>query len=463
MIGRWLVAGMSPILSSDHNGLPTRLTSLEDLKSLARTLSLSIEASEDISILSESVRLGDLVASNSLAVHPMEGCDGDSEGRPGELTIRRYERFGAGGAALLWWEAIAVIGEARANPRQLWLNEKSRDSFAALIERTRAVAAEKHGSDHRPIFVAQLTHSGRYSRPLGKPEPLAPQPNPYRDAKLSLPPDWPVLTDEYLDRLEDAYVEAARLAFDVGFDAVDIKSCHGYLINDLLACHTRPGKYGGSFENRTRFLLDIIDRIHTELGQDKTVVTRLGICDATPYPYGWGVDREDCTRADLAEPKKLVALLASRNVPLINVTMGDPQYNPHCVRPFNRSADGSTSSPEHPLVGVCRLLDLTAEIQREFPDLPVVGSGYSWLGVLMPNVAAAGKSAGRTTFVGAGRLAFAYPDFASDILTRGRLDADKVCIACGACTQIMRDGCMTGCVVRDSEVYGPIYKQGRAR
>ena len=449
-----------------------QLGTIEDLKRLADKLRLRIDAIEDVSILAQPVQAGSLLIPNSLAVHPMEGCDGDSQGRPARLTRRRYARFAAGAAGLVWVEATAVIGEARANPRQLWLNENSKESFAAMVKMIRQVAAESMGPKHKPVVVLQLTHSGRYSRPGQAPNPLIPQRDPYRDplipqlkpdtkAKSTIPDDWPVLTDEYLDKLQDSYVEAARMAFEVGFDAVDVKSCHGYLINELFACHHRKGKYGGSFENRTRFLLEVIDKIRKELGEDVPVATRLGIYDAIPYPYGWGVDKDDYTRPDLTEPTKLIALLRQRGVKLINITAANPYYNPHVGRPFNEPIVGGYEEPEHPLVGVARLITLTAEIQKQFPDIAIVGTGYSWLRTLFANVAAAGKTNGLVTLSGAGRMAFAYPDFAKDVLNCGRMFPEKVCVACSACTQIMRDRGMTGCVVRDNSVYGPIFERGR--
>lgn len=448
-----------------------QLNSIENLTSLADTLGISIDASPDISCLAEPLHVAGLDIPNSLAVHPMEGCDGDSDGRPQALTFRRYERFASGGAGLIWAEAIAVAPEGRANPRQLWLHRCTADSFAALIRRARH-AAEAHDPAHNPVIVAQLTHSGRYSKPRGLSEPLIPQHDPYRDplspqqtpdprTPPKLPADWPVITDDYLDNLQDAYVEAARIAFDVGFDAVDIKSCHGYLINELFACRRRPGKYGGSFANRTRFLLEVIDKIRAELGPDKPVFARLGVYDAVPYPYGWAVDRDDYTKPDLTEPKQLISLLHDRGVRAINITIANPYYNPHIGRPFNEPIAGGYDSPEHPLKGVTRLIDLTAQLQQAFPQIAFVGTGYSWLRTLMPNVAAAAKALHKASIIGAGRLAFAYPDFAHDIITKSKLAPDKVCVACSACTQIMRDGGRTGCVVRDNKVYGPIFKKGR--
>lgn len=435
-------------------------------------MGVSVDAIEDVSTLARPVELDGLTIPNSLAVHPMEGCDGDAQGRPDDLTVRRYERFAAGGAGLIWAEAIAVVEEARANPRQLWLHEGSKEAFRAMVRRARDKAVLANGSAHRPVIVAQLTHSGRYSKPGPAPrpiiaqrdpyrDPMAPQPKPDTNRMSRIPDDWPIVTDEYLDQLQDAYVEAARIAFEVGFDAVDIKSCHGYLINELLACHNRPGKYGGSFENRTRFLLAVIDRIRAELGEKTQIATRLGIYDAIPYPCGWGVDRDDYTKPDLTEPKKLIALLRQRGVRLINITIANPYYNPHVGRPFNEPIVGGYPEPEHPLAGVARLIDLTARIQKEFPDIAFVGTGYSWLRTLFANVGAASKAKGLVTLVGAGRMGFAYPDFARDIINDRRMYPEKVCVACSACTQIMRDGGRAGCVVRDNEVYGPIFRHGR--
>ncbi len=449
-----------------------QISSINDLKRLGERLNVSVEAVEDVSILAETVQAGYLTIPNSLAIHPMEGCDGDSQGRPGELTLRRYKRFAAGGAGLLWAEATAVVPEGRANPRQLWINEKNKDSFAAMVKMIRQTAAESIGAGHKPVIVLQLTHSGRYSKPEGVAYPMIPQRDPYRDAlipqqppnpkaKSRIPDDWPLVTDEYLDELQQAYVDAARIAFEVGFDAVDVKSCHGYLINELLASRNRKGKYGGSFENRTRFLLEVIDKIHKELGDDKPVVTRLGIYDAIPYPYGWGVDKDDYTKPDLTEPKKLIALLQKRGIKLIDITIANPYYNPHVGRPFNEPIIGGYEEPEHPLVGVARLINLTGEIQKEFPDIAFVGTGYSWLRTLFANVAAANKKNSLVTLAGGGRMSFAYPDFAKDIIKTGRMYPEKVCVACSACTQIMRDSGMTGCVVRDNKVYGPIFEHGR--
>ncbi len=448
-----------------------RLDSIAELIELGEQIGSPVELIPDVSILAQSVSVGSLRIPNSLAVQPMEGCDGEPDGRPGKLTVRRYERFASGGAGLVWMEAIAVVPEGRANPRQLWLNADSRHSFAEMVRMMRDRASESMGSDFRPLIVAQLTHSGRYSKPDGIARPMIPVRDPYRDPMTPeplpttsrssrIPDNHPLITDDELDRLQSAYVRAAELAFEAGFDAVDIKSCHGYLINELLAAHTRKGKYGGSFENRTRFLLEVIERIRKELGE-VAITTRMGVHDRIPYPYGWAVDPEDYTRPDLSEPKRLITELVRHGVRMVNITVANPYYNPHVNRPFNEPVCGGYPQPEHPLTGVKRMIDLAGEIQSAFPDVAIIGSGYSWLRQMMPYAAAASKYHGLTTLVGVGRMAFAYPDFAKDILRNGQLDSERVCLGCSACTQIMRDGGRTGCVVRDARVYGPIFRRGR--
>ena len=453
------------------NSWKYRLSGIDEFKSLCNDVGVNIDISDDVSCLAKTVHAGHLVMPNALAVHPMEGADGDNDGNPGPLTCRRYKRFAAGGAGLIWAEAIAVVKEGRANRRQLWLHEGSKDAFARMVTQMRQAAAESMGADHKPVIVAQLTHSGRYSKPEGIAAPLVPQRDPYRDSLVPEPKptvdkdskvdDSCVITDEYLDNLQLEYVKAAKLAYEAGFDAVDIKSCHGYLVNEILASRNREGKYGGSFENRTRFVLEVIDKIKAELGDKLGVCLRLGFYDAIPYPYGWGVDEREYKKPDLTEPKKFVKLLSEKGVRLINFTIANPYYNPHVGRPFNQAIKGAYDEPEHPLVGVERLINIAAEIQSEFPEMVLVGTGYSWLRQLMGNVAAASIKQGKIQIVGGGRMGFAYPDFAKDLLTNGVLDTGKVCIGCSACTQLMRDGQMAGCVVRDNKVYGPIFKHGR--
>ena len=438
-----------------------RLRSLDELRAAIAELGLELRADEDVSCLAEPVEVAGRTMPNSMAIQPMEGCDAAANGAPDALTFRRYRRFGEGGAGLLWFEACAVVPEGRANPRQLWLHEGSKDEFARLVTEAHRAAAESMGKDHRPFCVLQLTHSGRYSRPEAAPVPMIAHHDALLDPDRGLPPDYPLVTDDYLEALEDRYVLAARLAFEVGFDAVDVKSCHRYLVNELLAAHTRPGKYGGSYENRTRFLKNVIAKIRAELGADRIVTCRLGVYDAHPYPYGWGMSPNDPIASDLTEPKRLVAELRDMGLPMIDITMGNPYFNPHVNRPYDTPIEGMSVPDEHPLVGVARLVGLTREIQKHVPQIVVVGSGYSWLRNLWPHVAAANIRDGAMRIVGLGRQAFAFPGFAREILETSKLELRHTCITCSSCTQIMRDGGQSGCVPFDKDVYGPIYRESR--
>ena len=447
------------------------LQTISKLQARCSAVGLDLSIDEHVSPLTQPLVVGGCELPNSLAIHPMEGCDGNRDGTPGELTRRRYNRFAAGGSGLIWVEAIAVCEEGRANPRQLWINSKNKESFAELIADIRRDAQASMGPEHRPYLVAQLTHSGRYSRPIDKPAPMIAQRDPYRDPLAPEPypttdrpsklTDAAIVSDDYLEGLKEKFVAAAELAIEVGFDAVDIKACHGYLICELLSARGRTGRYGGSFENRTRFMIEVIESVQERLKSRAAVTTRMGCYDAVPYPFGWGIDREDYRRADLSEPLRLVRMLEERGVEMINLTMANPYYNPHVGRPFTAPVKGGYPDPEDPLLGVKRLIDGVGAVQRAHPRIAIVGTGYSWLRHQVAPLGAAVKRAGLASIIGVGRMGFAYPDFAKDIIEDGAMQPGNCCIACSACTQMMRDGQPAGCPVRDREVYKPLYDEGR--
>ena len=421
-------------------------------------LGLSLPIEEDLSILGERLTVAGRELPNRFAVLPMEGFDAGPDGSPGPLAFRRYLRYAEGGSGLIWLEATAVLHEARSNPHQLVLHAGSADEFARLVDQTRQAARRAFG--HELLLVIQLTHSGRYSKPAGLPRPMIAHHSAVLDPQHNLPPDYPMVTDDYLDRLQDVYVEAARLAARAGFDGVDAKACHRYLVSELLASFTRPGKYGGSLENRSRWLREVIGRILDSVA-GLLATTRINVYDAIPYPYGFGVDRQDHEVPDLAEPIEVLGQLRGLGIPLANATIGNPYFNPHYGRPYDRPIAGAAPPDEHPLAGVVRFLQITRQVQQALPDLPVVGGGYSWLRHLMPFVAAGVLRQGWARLIGQGRGAFAYPDSVKDVLSEGRMRPEKTCVTCSGCSQIMRDGTMTGCVVRDRRIYAEQYRLGR--
>lgn len=424
-----------------------------------RVLDTRLPFSDSVSALAAHLSVAGKTVPNRLACQAMEGCDGTPDGFPSELTVRRYMRLAQGGAGLIWFEATAVLPEGRANPHQLMISKKHTDALLRLTDSIREAALR---SGHPvPLIIMQATHSGRYSKPEGLPAPLIACHNPHYEASQPIP-DERIVSDDYLRHTGEALANAAGLAERAGFDGVDIKCCHRYLLSELLSAHTRPGQYGGSIENRTRLLRESIRQAKQNCGSEFLITTRLNIYDGLPYPYGFGVKPEPASgddgnapAFDPTEPAWLLDQLYRSGVRLVNLTMGNPYVNPHINRPY---AKGSYPEPEHPLCGVARMLHGTAVLKHGLPeDMKVLCSALSFLGVAAPQVAAGLIENGDCDLAGFGRTAFAYPDFADDILNRGCMKREKCCLACSACTEIMRAGGTTGCIVRDASVYAPIY------
>ncbi|MBQ7040332.1 MAG: flavin oxidoreductase/NADH oxidase, partial [Clostridia bacterium] len=269
----------------------------------------NIPLSENLSVLSDAVELKNKTIRNRFVIQPMEGCDGTSVGAIDELTHRRYTRFARSGAGLIWFEAVAILNEARANPRQLYLNEKTLDSFKREVESIRETAVKTTGV--APVIIMQATHSGRYSKPNGFPEPIiALNKPPYEKDK---PIDKSrIVTDDYLKALEEEYGKASALAEKAGFDGVDIKCCHGYLMSELMGAHVREGKYGGSFENRTRLFFNAIENAKASTSENFIVTSRMNAYDGFLYPYGFGVSEEMGITPDLREPLEVVRILTEK-------------------------------------------------------------------------------------------------------------------------------------------------------
>lgn len=427
--------------------------STEELFFDLKQAGLYIKPPQNTDVLKKSAYISDnLKFENRLCCNPMEGCDGKHEnGAPDELTFRRYGRFARGGAGLIWFEAMAVTQEGRANPRQLWINEKSLGDFERIVYETREAAFKENKIEVK--IIAQLTHSGRQSRPYDKPQPIITAHVPVYEETKPVSDDA-IISDSELDRLQEKFESAVLLSKKAGFDGCDIKSCHGYLLAELLGGFGRQGKYGGSFEGRTKFYRDIIARAQNIAGQGFGVTSRLGVYDG--IAGGFGVDKEDPSKCDLSEPKRLIKELYDGGMRLINITMGNPYFNPHINRPYN---SGGYEPPEHPIVGVVRILNAAIELQKHVPGMTVIMSGLTWLGELAPTVAAGIIEENPKIIAGLGRTSFAYPDFANDIMKTGGMDRSKTCIMCSKCTQLMRAGCVSGCPVRDTEVYLPIYKE----
>jgi 2,4-dienoyl-CoA reductase-like NADH-dependent reductase (Old Yellow Enzyme family) len=399
---------------------------------------------------------GALEVANRFAVLPMEGWDGTTDGRPTDLVRRRWERFATSGCGLVWGEATAVRPDGRANPHQLIVDETTVDDLAEL----RAIL------DPSQVVGMQLTHSGRWCRPVATPEPRTLYSHPILDGRVGVGAEA-VFSDDELDELVEQYVAAAVLAQQAGFGFVDVKHCHGYALHELLSAHDRPGRYGGSFEGRTRFLRSVVAGIR-DRAPGLAIGVRLSMFDLRPYtagpggvgvpdgegpyPYAFGGDGTGAG-IDLGEAHRFCDLLEELGIGLLSTTAGSPYYNPHIQRPaFFPPSDGY-QPPEDPLVGVARQVAATAELAAAHPSIAMVGAGYSYLQEWLPNVGQAVVAAGGAAAVGLGRMVLSYPHLPADVLAGRPLERRLLCRTFSDCTTAPRNGLISGCFPID-----PFYK-----
>lgn len=406
---------------------------------------------------------------NRWCVLPMEGWDGTLDGHPSELTFRRWERFGLSGAKLIFGgEATAVRHDGRANPNQLIINEETLPDLIRLRETLIASHTASFGTESAAdLYIGlQLTHSGRFCRPNGKKlEPWILYPHPALNRKFGLPADYPVMTDDQISRLIEDFAAAAARAHRAGYHFVDVKHCHGYLGHEFLSAFDRPGKYGGSFENRTRFLREVVAAIHA-VAPGLALAVRVSAFDFVPFrpgpdgtgvpetwgegPYRWAFGGDGTGQGiDLTEPKAFLDLLAQLDISLVCITGGSPYYVPHIQRPALFPPSDGYQPPEDPLVGVARQIAVTAALKHHAPQLAVVASALSYLQEWLPNVGQRLARAGMADFIGLGRMALSYPQMAADALAGRPLQRKHICRTFSDCTTAPRNGLVSGCYPLD--------------
>ena len=427
---------------------------LEDVKAKAAELGLTLPFAEDTHALATPLAVRNILFPNRMGIAPMEGADSLPDGSPSDYTTRRYVKEAVGGAAIIWFEAISIVEEGRSSQTQLLL---TKDNLAAYQKLTAAVKeAGMKANGYAPYLILQANHSGRYSNPDNKPAPMI----AYRHPELEqyrIADDSCIVSDDYLKGLEEKFGEAAALAKQAGFDAVDIKSCHGYLLAELSSAYTRPGPYGGSYENRTRLLKNAILAAKPYEDDSFMVTARLGIYDGYAYPYGFGVSEGSGLTPDLTEPIRLVAELhRDYGLDLIGLTMGNPYATTHVTRPFDA---GKYPPDEHPFEGLARMIHGIGAVKKAVPGIAVLGSAPTYLRQFADLYAAGAVEQGLCDGMLFGRMAFADPDFANEILHTGRIDPGRVCLTCGKCGDLIRAHKPTGCVIRDSKTFMPFYRE----
>jgi 2,4-dienoyl-CoA reductase-like NADH-dependent reductase (Old Yellow Enzyme family) len=412
-----------------------------------------------------------LATRNRFCILPMEGWDGTPDGRPSELTRRRWQRFGLSGATLIWGgEAFAVRHDGRANPNQLAMGPDAAGDLAGLRQALIDAHDGAFGTTDGLVVGLQLTHSGRYARPNpgGAWRPMTAYAHPYLDRRFPRGVTPHVFTDAELDDLIGDFARAAAVALEAGFAFVDVKHCHGYLGHELLSAWSRPGPYGGP-DGRMRFLRLITEAIRRD-APGLGIGVRLSAFDAVPYrkdPEGIGTPEADVAEYDfafglMADPAALPALDDARGmlreierlgIGWVCLTAGSPYYNPHIQRPALFPPSDGYLPPEDPLVGVARQIAVVAALKREFPSLAIAGSGYSYLQEWLPHVGQAAVRQGLTDFVGLGRMVLSYPELPADVLAGKPLKRAAICRTFSDCTSGPRNGLVSGCFPLD-----PFYK-----
>ena len=430
---------------------------------------VSLAFDDDLSPMSSSpfavpTEVGGDRVGNRFCILPMEGWDGTADGEPSDLTQRRWRNFGLSGAKLIWGgEAVAVRHDGRANPHQLVLSDRTLGAIARLRQDLVDAHVDRFGSERGLLVGLQLTHSGRFARPTSRerPEPLVAYHHPILDRRF--PAGVRVISDDDLDRLVGDFVRAGKQALEAGFRFVDVKHCHGYLGHELLSARERPGRYGGSFENRTRFLREVISGLRAE-ARGLEIGVRFSAFDTVPWRKGadgngepeeapgyrsaFGLFRGDLDAA-LVDARELLRLLESLEVRWICLTAGSPYYNPHVQRPALFPPSDGYTPPEDPLRGVARQIEVTRRLKHAFPRLVFVGSAYSYLQEWLPHVAQRNVREGLVDLVGLGRIVLAYPDLPADVLDGARLKRNLFCRTFSDCTTGPRMGLVSGCFPLD--------------
>lgn len=427
---------------------------LDELRSRCAALGLHLPFAADTRILGTPLRFGPVTLPNRMGIAPMEGADALPDGSPSDFTLKRYAAQARGGSALIWFEAISVVEEGLSSGTQLLLTRDNLEKYKRFCESIKEAGMKANG--FTPCLIMQANHSGRYSNPHNRPAPLIAYRHPWLE-QFRPADDACIVSDDYLMALEERFGEGARLAREAGFDAVDIKSCHGYLFAEFNSAFTRPGRYGGSYENRTRLLKNSIAAAKAYETGAFQITCRLGIYDGYPQHHSFGASKDDPARLDLSEPLRLAQELHSQyGLQMVNVTMGNPYATTHVTRPFD---SGKYQTDEHPLVGVARMIRGAGAVRQAVPELTVLGSAPSYLRQYADLYAAGAIGEGLCDGMLFGRMSFAEPDYANQILHQGRLDARRVCLTCGKCGDLIRAHKPTGCVVRDPDTFLPFYRE----
>ncbi|MHA1732354.1 MAG: oxidoreductase [Promethearchaeota archaeon] len=383
------------------------------------------------SMLFSPVELGGKVAPNRLVAQPMECNNALEGGLPSDLTRKRYADLARGGWGVIILEAVSITAESLARKNQIVVNERTIPELRKLVASIKSAAPET-------VVLVQVTHSGVISDPsFSKCVTVTPRENLGYIQKLRDPRDIHELTTGEVDRLLDQFVGTVLALQEVGVDGIDYKSCHGYLGAEFLRpLNTRDDKYGGSFENRTRFFREGIERIREGLDDPEFVLgTRVSFYEAIPGGFGTGGPGE--VIEDLREPLEFVKLCERLGLAYLNVSAGIPALNPQLTRP-----DHDFLAPMY------AHFRYAAQAKSQSSKVAIIGSAYSMCRRDLPSVAEKNLRNGLVDLVGLGRQNIADPEFPAHLRT-GEFTKVKWCVGCNSCALLLRNQLPVGCGVYD--------------
>ena len=416
--------------------------------------------------MSQPATLFGRTLSNRWAILPMEGWDCTQGGAPSDLTLRRWHGFATSGAKLICGtEAAAVMHSGRSNPAQLLASKENLPSLKAAVAAMRKAHSERFGTSSELLIGLQLTHSGRFAHPnkADRLESAVAWGNPLLDRKFG---PGRVVTDAEVGEIAAAYGAAAKVAREAGFDFVDLKHAHGYLAHDFLTAYGRPGPYGGTFENRTRFSREIAGRVK-DACPDMPMAMRLSIFDILPFEKGPdGVGRPMAAAEppprpfgaapdglsmdpDLEEPAAFLDMMREYGIDLVCGTIGSPYYSVHIQRPAYYPVCDGYLPPHDPLKSVALHIAASRRLKERCPWVRTVLSGLTCLQEYAGCAAEAAVRDGAADFAGLGRMALPYSDYCAAHLAGGRFERRRVCRTFGECTNAPRNGRVSGCYPLD--------------
>ena len=382
-------------------------------------------------ILLSPIKIGTHTCENRFFSQPMECCDADQEGNPTDLTYRRYENLFRGEAGMVSLEAITITDKNRGRLNQLFIMPQNLPALTKFVERLREV-------NPKTIFIFQLTHSGELS-------------NPEFSKRLSVKPlpgfKADVFTEDEFEKIMDDFVLAAKITYDAGADGIDMKFCHGYLGSQILRPYnTRKWKYGGKWENRRQFALDLYERIRKAVPDENFLIgSKISVWEG--FPGGFGTAGPDTPVIDLTEPIDLIKRLEERGAQYFVQSAGSPSITISLTQ----------ADRDHPYFAY--LHQYFAKVFRENlkKETVVIGSNYSVFGkgknklqavdpedCALLAYGAQNIARGYTDMIGLGRQSLADPLLPRK-LREDREEDINFCTTCDNCLELLIQQQPIGC------------------